>query len=301
MAGILPLASGAEWKCRDRVLGEGEKDSFIALSGKGGATTGLCLKAPLLPPPPPPLWERLGGAFIVWEWKNRVIGKGQSRRELALFFQSWCWGGPKIGSEDPSFGMNNASSTSSICWGFQFCGRSQSYYYAYSLRRKKDLASRLHCCLLTIPPGLCIPSLPWLATFWTCFFEIQGMLQRPKLIPPRKEMGDTEKLVCPGTPQGPAWFLYQPVFACSYHCGYSFSLHIKLLANPVLKSGCMYTWTCIHGPLAQQLEWLHIKVHLDKGLIQAFVPVCVSLILSFSCVFLSYIVIFFILFLVLYW
>ena len=57
MAGILPLASGAEWKCRDRVLGEGEKDSFIALSGKGGATTGLCLKAPLppVPPPPPPL------------------------------------------------------------------------------------------------------------------------------------------------------------------------------------------------------------------------------------------------------
>ena len=30
------LSASAKLKCRDRVLGKGEKDSFIALPGKGG-------------------------------------------------------------------------------------------------------------------------------------------------------------------------------------------------------------------------------------------------------------------------
>lgn len=33
---LKPLSTGAEYKCRDRVLGEGEKDSFIASPSKGG-------------------------------------------------------------------------------------------------------------------------------------------------------------------------------------------------------------------------------------------------------------------------
>ena len=35
VAEIRPLSAGAELKHRDRVLGKGEKDSFIALPGKG--------------------------------------------------------------------------------------------------------------------------------------------------------------------------------------------------------------------------------------------------------------------------
>ena len=31
-----PLSARAEYKCRDRVFDEGEKDNFIALPGKGG-------------------------------------------------------------------------------------------------------------------------------------------------------------------------------------------------------------------------------------------------------------------------
>lgn len=33
-------------------------------------------------------------------------------------FQSWCLGGPRIGSDDPSLGMKNALSASSFVEGF---------------------------------------------------------------------------------------------------------------------------------------------------------------------------------------
>ena len=39
---------------------------------------------------------------------------------------------------------------------------------------------------------LCIVSLPWLATVWTCPLELRK--------------GVTERLLCPGAPQGPAQF-----------------------------------------------------------------------------------------------
>ena len=43
-------------------------------------------------------------------------------------------------------------SSSSICWGFQFCTNAQRHCYVYSLRRNQDPAPRLHCCLLMAPP-----------------------------------------------------------------------------------------------------------------------------------------------------
>lgn len=36
VAKIRPLSAGAKLKCRDRVWGKGEKDSFIVLPGKRG-------------------------------------------------------------------------------------------------------------------------------------------------------------------------------------------------------------------------------------------------------------------------
>ena len=51
-----PLSTGAEYKLGDRVLGEGEKHSFIALPGKGGPQQANALKTV---PTPPPNWEEL--------------------------------------------------------------------------------------------------------------------------------------------------------------------------------------------------------------------------------------------------
>ena len=62
---------------------------------------------------------------------------------------------------------------------------------------------------LTSPPCLCIPSLRWLATIWTCSLELRedhGGWVKP--ISCNQEMGDTERLLFPGAPQGGfgAWF-----------------------------------------------------------------------------------------------
>ena len=125
-----------------------------------------------------------------------------------IAFHCWCLGGPRIDSDGPSFGMKHASSTSSICWGFQFCGRTQSYCYIYSLRRNQNPAPRLQYFLLTILPWSLHPFLSMISNCWNLTFETQGMSQRLKSIPQRQEMGDTEKLVCPGAPKGLAWFQY---------------------------------------------------------------------------------------------
>ena len=66
VAEIQPLSASAELKCRDRVLGKGEKDSFTALPGKGVSQQANTLKT--VPHPP---WERIVRSFIVKRRKNR--------------------------------------------------------------------------------------------------------------------------------------------------------------------------------------------------------------------------------------
>ena len=56
----------AELKCRDRVLDKGEKNSFIALPGKGGSHQANALKTA-----PTPL-GRIMGSFIVKRRKTGV-------------------------------------------------------------------------------------------------------------------------------------------------------------------------------------------------------------------------------------
>ena len=119
--------------------------------------------------------------------------------KACIIFQSWCLGGPRTGSDDP-FGMKNASSTSYICWGFQFCGRTQRYYHVYSLRRNKDpgQSSSFSCAIVSwlLLPGLCIPSLPWLATDWTCFLELWECLGSWRPFPKNKKWGWSQKSLC---------------------------------------------------------------------------------------------------------
>ena len=60
MLKVRPLCTGAESNLRDRVLGEVEKNSFIALPGKGGHS-GSCPKQLC---PWDGTWEDLMGSFI---------------------------------------------------------------------------------------------------------------------------------------------------------------------------------------------------------------------------------------------
>ena len=92
--------------------------------------------------------------------------------------------------------------------GFSFCRRAQRYCYVYPLRRNQDPAPRLCYCFLTVPP-LSLHPLPSLIS--NCLnlpFGTQGRSWRLKPIPYKQEMGDTERISCPGAPQGPAQFHY---------------------------------------------------------------------------------------------
>ena len=89
VAGIWPLSASAELKCRDRVLGKREKNSFIALPGKGGSQQATALKTG---PPIRKNWEE----FYSKKEKNRLSHRNQDWNKHAFFFlwgnlshQSW--------------------------------------------------------------------------------------------------------------------------------------------------------------------------------------------------------------------
>ena len=80
VADIWPQSAGAKVKCRDRVLGKGEKDSFITLPGKGGHS-----KLKMVPP-----LEGARGWFYSLESGIgiRAVDKEQGRGKLALFLKA---------------------------------------------------------------------------------------------------------------------------------------------------------------------------------------------------------------------
>ena len=66
---------------------------------------------------------------------------------------------------------------------------------AYPFVGNQDLAPRLHYCFSWLfLPCLCIPSLPWLATVWTCSLEIkEGHGGWLKSISYNQEVGEAER------------------------------------------------------------------------------------------------------------
>ena len=59
-------------------------------------------------------------------------------------------------------------------------------------------------------PCLCIPSLPWLEAVWTCPLELrEGLGDWMKPMFCSQEMGDTERILCPGAPWGPTRYQFK--------------------------------------------------------------------------------------------
>ena len=125
-----PLHTGAKSNLRDRVLGEIEKNSFIALSGKKGhnGPSRICV----------PVWE--GGKLMRSQGVGLLVRIG-CRQGLYSF-------NPKITSHEVMmascdlFWSEECFSKqleSSICWGLQFYRRAQSYF-VYPVRGIKDLS-----------------------------------------------------------------------------------------------------------------------------------------------------------------
>ena len=94
--------------------------------------------------------------------------------------------------------------------GFGICRRAQSHCYVYPLRgvtRTLPWGCTIVSWLLL--PCLCIPSLSWLASVWTCLLDLRegpGGWMKPISCNQEMGMGDTERLLCPEAPQAPAWF-----------------------------------------------------------------------------------------------
>ena len=150
---LLPLTAIARQKHRDRVLADGEKDSFIALTGKG------CHSKLMFCP-----WKGLGGSFIVWGVENRAADRDQGRGKLALSFKTDVqWSARLVLVVLLLSRMKKTSSTSSsICWGFQFCRKGSRILLYIFLKEEtgpcpKAALLSLDCSSLVSS----IPSLPW--------------------------------------------------------------------------------------------------------------------------------------------
>ena len=126
VAETLPLSTSAKQKHGDRVLGEGEKDSFIALPGKGGHSR-------LMP------WERLGGGLQFEEWKNRAIGKDQG---ISKLLSKLVLSGPRTGSGGPPSSWNKE----------RFIKQFLHLLRVLILQKSSEI---LLCIFLEEKPGLC--------------------------------------------------------------------------------------------------------------------------------------------------
>ena len=78
----------------------------------------------------------------------------------------------------------------------------------YVLRGTRTLPQGCTVVFCPLLPCLCIPSLPWSTTIWTCPLE-SGKVMEAESIPYKREAGDTERLCCPGAPQVSAWFHWE--------------------------------------------------------------------------------------------
>ena len=84
------------------------------------------------------------------------------------------------------------------------------YCYVYPLRWNKDPAPRLHTVCWSPFPCLPIPLPSLISTCSTLSFETQGRAWMLECIPDKQDTGNTDRLACPGAPQGPACFYAPP-------------------------------------------------------------------------------------------
>lgn len=121
-----------------------------------------------------------------------------------MIFQSWCL-------VSPGFilvvlllpGIQSASSSRTIHWGFSFCRKAHGYCYSYSLMRNQDPTPRLHYCFWTAPPLFMISSHLWLAAVRICLLELgEGQRSWMKPIFHEQETRDIHRICTRRDPTG---------------------------------------------------------------------------------------------------
>ena len=128
----------------------------------------------------PNLGRELQGVWLLisWWWGERTVCIRNLELSLKLPFSIW------VG-------------------GLSSCIRTQSYLYVYPFRRNQDLPQGCTIVSWLLLPYLCIPSLPWLATVWTCPLELrEGHGGWMKPISYKQGMRDTERICTQEGPTG---------------------------------------------------------------------------------------------------
>ena len=195
----------------------------MAAPGLNGSTQDLCCG----------MWDiylqHVGSSSSTRGWTRApCIGRVESQPQDRQGSPS----GNPLRSLSGSFSLASGSLCNEECWHLLFVGDFSS------VKSSKILCipwgrtrTPLEACTIAswlLPPCLCVASLHWLPAVWILAIGTQGTSGRLKSIPSKQEMGDTERLLCPGTPQGP------PRFQCPFR---TFSLGL-----------------CIHPPGACALE-----------------------------------------------
>ena len=96
--------------------------------------------------------------------------------------------------------------TSPTWWVFQYPENSSKVLSCISLEGESEPWPQAALLLLVCSSLICFPSFPQLAPVWTCLELREGPGGWMNSISYIQEMGDTERLLCPRAPQGPALF-----------------------------------------------------------------------------------------------
>ena len=90
---------------------------------------------------------------------------------LRTFF--WLVGGEVSGRKVPTAGLvGSILLISPTWWGFQYLPNNSKIFLCVSLDGESEPCPKAALLSLLTAPYLYIPSFPWLATVWTCSFEL---------------------------------------------------------------------------------------------------------------------------------
>ena len=156
------------------------------------ATAGECPKDCAL------LWERREDSFIVWERKIEPLIK---IRVDASFHSS-----SKLEFSGTRTGSGGLPLWFSLLGGLVL-EKSSKILLCIFLEEEPGPCPKAALLFLDCFSSLhfCIPSLPWLATAWTCPLELREGHGGWNSFPKNKKWG-IQKDLCPEASQGPAWF-----------------------------------------------------------------------------------------------
>ena len=182
------------------MLGEVEKNSFVALQDKGEHNR-LCPSKPCILPGR--IWWP-----ILQQW-FKVVDKIRVCARPALL---------NLASNNPlmSFSSSFTLISGALLWneecyifhllgGFRYV-KTSKISLCVSHGVEPGPAPSLHYWLL-VPSPLFLSTFPSLmSSCWNLPFRTQGRSWGLESIPYKQGMGDAGRLLCPGAPQGPAWF-----------------------------------------------------------------------------------------------